>query len=437
MRLLGLVARQAEAYWGVDSERLGERREGMETKLIRCCKCKDYKWNTPEDIIYTDAKGREYCLFHAPMDEKKCGNDDPMTVELFNHRLFEYIRDRHDRSNNTTCNISGTIFPGDISFCKRYGDSGLFPVQLQYAVFTGDVSFSGLLIVEANFSNAIFEGSADFNNVLFESDQTFFKTTFCRRVDFSKAIFEKSSLFTGATFASSVWFTESIFSEDIILQAITANDQLIMVRKISKQSLSKIRLNSFEVNKFCFTECNEWPDNFGFENERETSIQYMEELYRAMKQQALEQQDQQQASHWHFCEKEMYKQQRWYRRWQPFHLAWLYWAFSGYGEKPLRAGVWLVALLLLPFVMHSPIAAWLSSMLSSLWAAIPYSANVDTFAAAIRDSVNATAAVGFIPFMKETNGTSDGFRLGQALWQGVILLQFSLFALAVRNRFRR
>jgi len=47
-----------------------------------------------------------------------------------------------------------------------------------------------------------------------------------------------------------------------------------------------------------------------------------------------------------------------------------------------------------------------------------------------------SATMAFVPFTKDIKG--DGWlKVGQALWQGVILLQFTLFALAVRNRFRR
>lgn len=156
-----------------------------------------------------------------------------------------------------------------------------------------------------------------------------------------------------------------------------------------------------------------------------------------MKQRALEQHDQPQASHWHFREKLMFKKQSWCRRWLPITLTWWYWATSGFGERAVRAGVWLAALLVLPFLANSPIGAWFSFLLSSLWSAIPGTAHVDGFAAAIRDSIDATTAVGFIPFMKETNGAGGWTKVGQALWQALIALQFTLFALAVRNRFRR
>ena len=275
---------------------------------------------------------------------------------------------------------------------------------------------------------------------------TFLRTHFCERVNFSNAEFGKSALFTSAKFSAAVWFSECTFYEDIILQAITANDKLILVRKISKQSLSKIRLHSFEVNKFCFTECDEWPDDFGFENEIETSIQYREELYCAMKRQALELHDQQQASHWHFSEKMMklarqtgeeYKRtllrqdktggkKSWIRRcWIKFKLGiplplrsltWWYGATSGFGERAVRAGVWLLALVALSFVLN----------------ATPQPLDWNTLLGAA--AANATLAT--IPFAKDIPG--DGWvKAGRGFWQFLIALQFTLFALAVRNRFRR
>ena len=183
-----------------------------------------------------------------------------------------------------------------------------------------------------------------------------------------------------------------------------------------------------------------------------------------MKQRAAVEHDQPQVSRWHFREKLMQLKQLLNNdrsnklievvedqdvNWSARALAWLkllalppykpkltltglYWATSGFGERAVRAWVWLLALLLLPFLANSTLGAWFSS----LWAALPCSTHLNAVSGWVQNSTNATAAAGFIPLMKEVNG--DGWRkIGQAIWQGVIILQFAPFALAARNRFRR
>ena len=110
----------------------------------------------------------------------------------------------------------------------------------------------------------------------------------------------------------------------------------------------------------------------------------------------------------------------------------LYWATSGFGERAVRAGVWLLALLLLPFIANSPVghAIW------SIWYYLPDFPAVAGFFKSLSESISASAAMEYIPFTKDIKG--EGWaKVGQALWQSAVMLQFTLFALAVRNRFRR
>ena len=183
-----------------------------------------------------------------------------------------------------------------------------------------------------------------------------------------------------------------------------------------------------------------------------------------MKQRAAEEHDQPQVSRWHFREKLMQLKQlfanarsndlievvedrdaKWAERikawfkllwhrphWQKFTLTGLYWATSGFGERAVRAGVWLLALLLLPFVMNSPVG----HSLWRFWNWMPGVTDLQAWVQSVGDAINASAAMQYIPFTKDIKG--EGWRqVGQALWQGVVILQFTLFALAVRNRFRR
>ncbi len=173
-----------------------------------------------------------------------------------------------------------------------------------------------------------------------------------------------------------------------------------------------------------------------------------EELYRAMKQRAAEEHDQLQVSRWHFREKLMQlkamlnnersndllevvedREAKWHARaWAwlkllalpPYlpklTLTGIYWATSGFGERAVRAGVWLLALFGLSFLANATPQPW-------AWSELPGSA-----------AANATMAS--IPFAKDIPG--DGWvKVARGAWQFLIAVQFTLFALAVRNRFRR
>jgi len=250
----------------------------------------------------------------------------------------------------------------------------------------------------------------------------------------------------------------------MIFHSIKASRNGLRMHKLTKESLSSLIFSSLEAPHFSFKECPDWPRNFGFESEERTSKLTLEELYRAMKQKALEEHDQPQVSRWHFREKEMQLKQlfnnkssndlievvedreaKWEERakawfkllwhrphWPKFTLTGIYWATSGFGERAVRAGLCLVVLVLLSFVFNSSVGHSLWQFLNGL----PGAPWVVSVMQNIGDATNATAAMEYIPFTKEIRG--DGWvKVGRGFWQFLIAVQFTLFALAVRNRFRR
>lgn len=481
----------------------------------KCCKCEEFKWpdDPPLEVVWTDPADKEhYCVFHAPKDEKwKLSTMAKCTPEEFNALVHDRVESlqKSTASEEFLC-FAGAVFPYDISFSKYDEEHPLCRTSFNSAEFCGKAEFSSTVFSKAvEFRNSCFYQNTDFGKAVFASNASFTCAQFSGDVVISQAEFKQCSnfdcsmfggtasflgvIFTGMTsfneanFSCTAWFSTSSFASgaqfikttfsdkayfvfvvlkgNVLFSDCTANSKSLLIYNLSSDSLSNLEFSLHEFPAFSFMGCR-WPDRLAKDvvGGNNPALLTCEELYRAMKQQALDSHDQPQASRWHFREKLMQLKRllnnkrsndllevvedhdaKWpARAWAWFKLlalppykpkltlTGLYWATSGFGERAVRAGVWLVALLLLPFILNSPIGPWLSS----IWAAIPYSASIDTLAAAIRDSISASAAMEYIPFTKDIKG--EGWaKVGQALWQGVILLQATLFALAVRNRFRR
>ncbi|MHC1752882.1 pentapeptide repeat-containing protein [Humidesulfovibrio sp.] len=422
----------------------------MDQIMTICCKCKEHGWRCEESrkIVYEDTRGNKYCLFHAPPDEKKDNQGRPLNRDNFNTAFFDLVKKKSEENRDALCHLTGIVFHGDIDFGKHYSKEIVPKMNLDHSFFTGKVSFCGLGIKEASFNNARFEETANFSHVLFNSQASFHSAVFHKRVDFSNSEFCEGGMFIAAEYDDVAWFEKCTFSGDMLLHSARAHSNAFRMHNLDESSLSYLRLKRLDVEHFSFSECVRWPKHFGFENEKHTSIRTLEELYRALKQKAIEQHDHLQASHWHFCEKLMQLKQLfdnersnnlleevedrdakwldrakawfkllWHRpHWQKLTLTGLYWATSGFGERAVRAGVWLLALIVLSFVLNATPQPmdW-----NSMWGAT---------------AANATLAT--IPFAKDIPG--DGWvKAGRGLWQFLIAIQFTLFALAVRNRFRR
>ena len=71
---------------------------------------------------------------------------------------------------------------------------------------------------------------------------------------------------------------------------------------------------------------------------RNPNLPEIEALYRGLKRRAKAAHDEPEVCEWHYCEKEIARK----RGGLQWPIVFLYWLFSGYGERPFRAGCWLV-----------------------------------------------------------------------------------------------
>ncbi|WP_243545422.1 pentapeptide repeat-containing protein [Pseudodesulfovibrio tunisiensis] len=133
---------------------------------MTCCKCAEYEWADPQEVVYTDPEGKGYCVFHAPLYEKRISNDD------FNKRVFERLREsKLFEGSGRFCDLSGVVFPQEIKFQQV----GQFP--------------------KVRFNSACFEGFADFSEVDFGGFALFKETIFSQGASLSEAKFNGVAYF--------------------------------------------------------------------------------------------------------------------------------------------------------------------------------------------------------------------------------------------------
>lgn len=457
-----------------------------------CCKCRDLDWPDPQEVVWSSS-GREYCVFHAPQDEKwKPNRKEKYSVLEFNQHVFERINDYlateiKDRTDYA-CFLSGTVFPGAIWFKRHYKkDYPLPPIDLSEAKFngradfstvhfSGDIWFSGAIFVkDASFANAVFYDETWFGNVQFGGEASFLKAVFKGVARFEESIFANGAWFQYASFQDAVNFDRATFKQGSLflasrllaimtLDGCKVPDATIRIQSFSKQSLKNLTFTPSELPALSFERCS-WPDRLGLEvhgNNDGINLLACEELYRAMKQKAADSHDQPLVSHWHFREKlmqlkglllptncnalieavedpELCNGTRVRAWWELFRalpwrlrvsLPFLYWTFSGFGERATRGAACLIVLVLLPVFILS-----LLKLIETGWSLTPDSQRI---AEVLIEWLRC------MPFAKLDTPTSSSPTILSALrailsygFQLVIALQFTLFALAVRNRFRR
>jgi len=447
---------------------------------LSCCKAEDYKWclDLPDDCkdVYKDDEGKKYCVFHAPQGEKR------KSVEEFNKLVFERINQAI--TCNDPCDLSGTIFEGDINF-KQFDEYKPLP----HIIFVG-ATFTG----ETTFSYATFSWKADFSWAIFNKDTYFWGTTFTERAYFVSSEFREMAGFLWATFRGRTYFMWTKFNGRVNFSEATFSGESgeIIFREVKlignkdtkgvdfgsakikdkvifkNVDLKRVSFLDTDLRRIDFINCTwhekrrryvlydelellkkirdgdketrdllhrlwqrlkcEWN---GFKKEE---IENVEILYRRLKQKYKEERDEPMASIWHYGEKEAFRKKSRLRRFNPISLSNLYWLSSGYAERPVRAGIMLLLLIigisiLLP--LSGPLKGW------------PYGIQEVKELTDIKDlrtlGVLILNTLQYATFQKEPYLEPVTLLGGylKLLARILIPLQATLFALAVRNKLRR
>jgi len=178
---------------------------------LRCCKADTAVWCEKERVIYKDSKGKEYCVFHAPRGKKG------VTVQQFNQLVFSRIK---GTKNGEICDLSQTVFEGNIDFKELNGDGLLPAINFSEAIFTKKTDFSYITFgrdpdLFTYFLRTTFCEEAYFINTIFhKTEVTFREATFTRRAYFSGTKFYRGANFQGATFKGKAYLSDVEFNRE-------------------------------------------------------------------------------------------------------------------------------------------------------------------------------------------------------------------------------
>ncbi len=426
-----------------------------------CCKAKEFDWCKGLNIVYTDGGGKKYCIFHAPK-----GNKGIESVEAFNSQIFQRI-DGQKRKGTNECDLSGTVFEGPIVFNHYSSDNPLPSVRFDRAVFTDSVSFSEVIFGgEAHFARAAFNGEANFARAIFNSEGCFSDTNFNKAACFSMSAFKGEADFIGATFSDQATFTSVAFSDKVSFFLSTFSGRAHFsgstFSKTSEANFSRCHAGenvrfedvnlmqaSFlktDMRRFQLIRCqfpkirgrNVLYDELAIGKPKDPKIMSLvEDLYRQLKQQSKEGHNEPDASKWHYCEKEMCrKKSRWM---SPRHLLLsLYWLFSGYCERPLRACVMLLFLFIGVTILMS-ILGLNSADGNPVYGVSSIRGYIDIFDAKKTELL-------IYNTIQHSLYIQDSYFIAQTFWGDFILTIFTRFLIpiqaflilfALRNKFRR
>lgn len=325
----------------------------------------------------------------------------------------------------------GCVFEDSVRFqSSTFADNTLIQKSLfQQTANFRNCKFKGDVLFEENN----FDKTAYFKESCFYSKASIINTTFKEKADFSDVLFSKNSLIKGATF------------HDIgILTNLSIHDKLIL----DGVSLKKTTLFDSDLRKIDFYNC-EWYEQNGWKllydevlaiaaKAQSTSSQLfgkVEILYRQLKQKCKEENNEIEASNWHYREKEIQRKGTGSLFIKIFLN--IYYAASGYGENPRLAFLVLILLILLSTFLLSicGLMAVNSAGQSCNFSAVQWPQNAD-FQQMIFVLIDVFK---YVTYQKDAclQPTSTIGQIVKTVSQILIPIQGALFAFALKNKFRR
>ncbi|TIH13498.1 hypothetical protein D0S45_14385 [Marinifilum sp. JC120] len=272
-----------------------------------CVGVKHGYWCSDRDASYIDGEGNEYCIFHAPAEHKyyeKYVEGEEQQLERmpdteFNNlvisRINSCIQDGKDEwegrstwwGKNPRCNLSGTIFPTDISFesIKK------FPaIKFDHCTFKGIVDFSGcefetetsffctLFELYVVFADNIFAGNVSFDGSIFDDRDyhpeetincyslpidfeelnmtcgcSFYRCTFRNNVSYRNCKFKKKIKFEKCNFEKGCTFLDynrTTFDDEFCFIDSTVNERFDLGRCVFNSAIEISNCDFYGISSF-------------------------------------------------------------------------------------------------------------------------------------------------------------------------------------------
>ncbi|HUL00263.1 MAG TPA: pentapeptide repeat-containing protein [Nitrospirota bacterium] len=376
--------------------------------------CKDYPTSS---LAYNiEGKTLSYCIFHALADGIN------KSVNGFNENVFNEIHACIHKGKS--CNLSGSIFPGDIDFGRI---EAAFPeISFSDAIFHGKVTFHEKIFDQnVTFRNAEFKDKVRFIDIKFNGKESSFNgTRFYKKIEFISVDFNGESFFSDVTFEEEAYFLKVNFLSNVYFHELNIGKKI----KFDLVNLEKASFLDTDLRKLDMINCVWQRKNGRFVlfdeilslNKKAGSkknLKKVESMYRMLKQKYKEEHNEFEVSNWHYGEKEMARKYNPWSRFNPLSLYNLYWLSSGYGERPLRASIFLIVLIILLTVVFG----FVESISFYKYSLLLF----NTLQNATFDKTPEFSA-------KSLNGKY--LTLAMKIF---IPIQAALLALAVRNKFRR
>lgn len=319
------------------------------------------------------------------------------------------------------------------------------------------VSFRGnVKSVQTQYANVAlfvscgFWKMADFSDAKFFRTAIFYRTSFGATTVFDRVTFSKRLLFNKSRFSEKVFFWQAVFpgsDNGCLISFEYTHISSEFPLKISDCDLSCFVTFNVDLRNIIFNNCS-WPKDLKYnirikEDEGvldQKKLKQIENNYRILKQKAMQGKSELTASDWHYKEKsttikvlcgELHSKGSLLSRIRfekifIISILYLYGVVSGFGEKPLRASLFFLGMVIFPFAAYGVPAV----------AETGITPNID------HDKVTAVVASALhcIPFVKYSSVSSyqSSFEmLFSVFWQIIIAFQAALFGFSLRNKFRR
>lgn len=342
-----------------------------------------------------------------------------MATTSFKDTVFEKVVS-FDKSVFESVTFESTSFKSEANFvfadfinnADFLSTSFSGPIELKGSVFRGETKFvSSMFLSRVSFLAVIFEEPVDFETSTFQF------------VDFSGATFKSKVSFKNAAFDKGAMFVETLFEDVVSFEGVRAKKQSLLMERVDLKGFLLGPVTSSILDSFSLVSCL-WPEGEPFE--RVDILKEKASIYRKLKKQAVEEHNQLLVSHWHFLEKSVQLNiiKAKFSFFRFLTLTFWYWLTSGFGERPVRAFFALSFTVCLPFIVLTVVSLNHTGITNSY-----------DHAEALRI---AAEGIHYLPLVKiSLEGLSSLKTVLIPASQLLIMLQATLFGLAVRNRFRR